>query len=341
MAVQFLRPAWTAALGVIIAGVLAMPTSVFAQLQPIPSAPVITTVPATVGNDYWIVSSRRCRECLDCGQQCAFDVWHFDCHGHGVLRSLDDLYASLVPGTPTCFMLHGSFVEWDSVLKDSVGTNTWIRSVCPDRPLHIVFYTWPSDEAPAIRFTRDVMQLGRRAERNSLYVAELISRVPDHHPICLLGHSHGARMTLATLHVLGGGEVDGTVFAGGGYHQHRIRAVLAAAAADHDWLNQGALYGRAVCRAESIVNLLSRKDLALKFYPLHRPFCTRALARIGFTDKVRQSIGPYSAKLADFDVTPFVGYGHVWAYYYQQPYIAQAISTSVFFPDVVTVATQP
>ncbi len=309
--------------------------------SPVTAQPVVTTVPVLIQPDYWIISSRRCRECLDCRQQCQFDVWQFDCHGRGVARRLEDFYASLVPSTPVCFMMHGSFVEWESVLKDSVETNAWLRNACPGRPLHVIFYTWPSDEAPALRFSMDVLQLGRRAELNGLYVADLVSRVPDMHPICLLGHSHGARMTLSTLHALGGGEIDGTTFAGGAYHQHRIRAVLAAAAIDHHWLNQGARYERAVWRAESIVNLQSRKDLALKFYPLHRPFCTQALARTGFTDHVRREIGPHSCKLADFDVTPFVGYGHIWEYYYRQPYIAQAITTSVFFPDVLPVATPP
>lgn len=308
------------------------------ELVPIP-APALTT--PVVSTDYWIVSSRRCTECLECRQNCQFDVWQCDCRGRGVLRTIDDLYASLVPHTPVCFMLHGSFVEWESVLKDSVETNAWLRNACPGRPLHVVFYTWPSDEAPALRFTADVMHLGRRAEKNGLYVADLITRVPDDHPISLIGHSHGARMTLSTLHVLGGGAVDGTVFAGGRYHQHRIRAVLAAAAIDHQWLNQGERYDQAVRRAESIVNLQSRKDLALKFYPLHRPFCTQALARTGFTDHVRREIGPLNCNLADIDVTPFVGFGHIWLHYYRQPYIAQAISTSVFFPDVVQVANQP
>ncbi len=308
------------------------------ELVPLPvSEPVVQAA----GNDYWIVSSRRCRERLECCQRCNFDVFRFNCQGQGVASSLDELYASLIPAAPVCFMLHGSFVEWESVCQDSRVTNTWLRNACPDRPLNVVFYSWPSDDSPALTFPMDVLQLGRRAERNGLYVAELISRVPDQHPICILGHSHGARMTLATLHALGGGELDGVVFAGGQYHGHHIRAVLAAAAIDHQWLNAGSRYDRAVLRAESIVNLQSRKDLALKFYPLHRPFCTQALARTGFTDHIRNEIGPHSVKLADYDVTPLVGFGHVWPHYYHQPCIAQAISTSVFFPDVVMTMAKP
>jgi len=341
---QRLPSSRTVALGFLLVSLWFAASTVTAQELELPPAPIatatqpVTAVTPTVGNDYWIVSSRRCRECLECRQRCSFDVWQFDCQGRGVARTIDDLYASLAPGIPVCFMMHGSFVEWESVVSDSQATNAWLRNACPGRPLHLVFYTWPSDDAPALRFTMDVMQLGKRAERNAFYVADLVTRVPNDHPICLLGHSHGARMAMSTLHVLGGGDIDGTVFSGGPYQQHRIRAVLAAAAIDHHWLSQGARYERAVWRAETIVNLQSRKDLALKFYPLHRPFCTQALARTGFTDHVRSGIGAYSAKLGDFDVTPFVGYGHVWAHYYHQPYIAQAISTSVFFPDVVTLS---
>ena len=139
-------------------------------------------------------------------------------------------------------------------------------------------------------------------------------------------------MAVSTLHLLGGGEVDETHFGGGPYGRHRIRAVLAAAAFDHDWLNPGRTYDRAVHRPEGILNLVNRRDLALGFYPLHRPLATTAaIARSGLTAGDRLEIGHPSRKLVDYDVTARVRAGHIWPHYYEDRELARAIAPYVFF----------
>ncbi len=289
-------------------------------------------VPA-IDHGYWIISAREADGNLGRSQLARFRVWRFDAGGRGRLTTIDEFYGSLIPGAPVCFMAHGSFVDWESVRDDSRMTNHWLRSPAPQAPLHVVFFHWPSDDTPMLLLPVDVTILGRRASRYGFYVAEMISMIPDDHPISLIGHSHGARLVVSTLHVLGGGRVDDVAFAGGPYHRHRVRAVLAAAAFDHDWLNPGELYDRAVQRPEAILNLVNRRDRALGFYPLHRPLTLAAAARSGFTPGDRQSIGPQSQKLVDYDVTERVGTGHVWPTYYTNAGIAQSIAPYVLFHD--------
>lgn len=284
--------------------------------------------------DYWIVSARQCGDGPDACRHCGYQVWHFDACGRGTASSLETLYGSLIPGVPVCFLTHGSFVEWQSVCDESLKTSAWVRAGAPGRPVHLVYFTWPSDDTPKLVFPIDVTILGNRASRYGFSLAELVSNVPNDRPVCLLGHSHGARMVASTLHILGGGESEGMTFSGGQYQGHRLRAVFAAAALDHHWLNPGRRYERSVCRAESILNLVNRRDLALALYPLHQPFTTEALARTGFSDHVRREMGPVHARLVDCDVTPLVRYGHVWPYYIEHPAIARAIANHVFFLDV-------
>lgn len=283
---------------------------------------------------YWIISARNLRGELDssCCQQ--LQLWRYTAEGRGRATTVSEFLGSLAPNTPVCFMMHGSFVEWETVRQDSYETNRWLRAGAPQAPVHVVFFTWPSDNTLKLWLPADVRLLGRRAEKHGFYVAELISLISDDHPISLVGHSHGARMVASTLHLLGGGTIDNTTFGGGPYHQHRVRAVFAAAAFDHDWLNPGQLYDRAVYRAEGVLNLINRRDLALGFYPLHKPLTTvAAAARRGFTRDDRAEIGEMHEKIIDYDITPRIRFGHIWPHYYSDPAIARVIAPYAMYQD--------
>ena len=326
---------WTGRLIVLIALAAAWAdraTAADPHPQSVPAAPY-----QTAGDDrgYWVVSTRDCGGNLDQGQRDRYQVFACDHQGRRTVSSLEGLIQSLSPGVPVCFVMHGSFVDWPTVWSDARQTNAWLRRPYPDRPLHVVFLTWPSDDTPMLLFPVDVAILGRRASRYSFYLAELVSLVPDDHPICLIGHSHGARMVVSTLHILGGGQVEDIAFGGGPFHHHRIRAVLAAGAFDHHWLNPGQRYEQAIERPELILNLQNRRDIALGFYPLHRPLTAPAAGRIGFGDADRRLIGPAAQKLIDVDITRFVRRGHIWPNYYTEPQLAQAIAPHVFFVDDV------
>jgi len=310
-------------------------------------APLPSTPPLTAGHgiavrgpcdpDYWIVSSRCCNEQLECGCPCNFRVYRFDGPGCGRLNSLDNLFASLRPGVPVCFMVHGSFVRWDSMLRDSAETYRWLRSAAPHRPVQMVFFTWPSDDTsnlvPDSVDLVDARRLGLRAELNSLYLAQLISQVPDSNPVSLIGHSHGARMVAATLHLLGGGRIAGRCLTRSPYTRQRIRAVLAAAALDHDWMNPGERYDLALCRAEAVMNLRNRHDFPLIFHPTHQLFASRSLGRAGVTLLDQHRLGGVACRVCDCDVSHLIGFKHVWPHYYNEPTIACTVRHYVYFDE--------
>ena len=282
--------------------------------------------------DYWIISTRHCKMEIDCGQACTYHVIRFEGTNIGRNSTLDELVASLQPNVPVCFMAHGSFVTFDSMLRDSAQTYRWLRAAAPEKPVHLIFYSWPSEEEGCIPQIQ-VNRLGRRASINGFYLADLISKISVDHPICLIGHSHGTRMVSSALHAMAGGIVEGKVLATGPREPRRIRAVMAAAAIDHDWLNPNERYGQALCQAEAVINLRNHADFPLQIYPLRRPISSRALGTSGLTYKDRLRMGDWNQKIIDYDVTSLIGLGHIWAYYYHRPEIAVAIRHYVYFDD--------
>lgn len=284
--------------------------------------------------DYWFASTRRCPE-LDetCCGDCPLEYYHV---GSEVCLRRSDEFAfrsALTPGVPICVVAHGSFVDWADVRRDSYYTWRWLRRAAPERPLHVVIFTWPSEGHITLVPHLDVAILGRRAAWQGLHLARFIARLPPDNPVCVVGHSHGARVVAASLHLLGGGCVEGCRLDCGVDGRQRLRAVLAAAAIDHHWLNPGERYGRATWPVECLLNFRNRHDVALGAYPLRRPFSRAALARTGFTQDDVERLGWLSAKLAEADVTHLVGCGHIWPHYYSHPEIARAMVPYVYFPD--------
>ena len=239
-----------------------------------------------------------------------------------------------------CVVVHGSFVNWNDVATDGLLTAAWLRAGKPKRPLNVVVFSWKSTGPFTVATRRlvftalpqiDAGVLGRRSAFAGLYLARLITDLPAGHPVSLFGHSHGSRTVVAGLHVLVGGQIQGYVLADPPKQKRRMRAVLAAAAMDHHWLNPGQRYGRALDAAESLVNLRNHRDTVLRIYPLRHPFSNHALATVGFTVQDRIVMGKRSVRAKEIDVSGVVGTLHGWPAYYSHPQISRSIADQVHF----------
>jgi len=288
------------------------------QLPPLPEngpANSTSSLPA-----YWMVSSRCSVQNIHeaCRGSWGVTVSERRCSGEMVASSLPELVAQLDPTQPVCIFVHGSFVEFESQCQQA---HAFYRRLAPCYPgrLQLIFFTWPSDGPRTGWFPLDVAVRGRQADFNGFHLAYLISQIPESCPVTMIGHSHGARMILATMHLAGGGTVEGHYFPYSMGANRRFRAVLAAGAMDHNWLNPGQVYCCALNRLECVLNLRNRRDSALGFYPLSRPFAHRAVARSGFTRLDYYLLGANGAKLHDADVTTAVGASHYWPEYYNSP----------------------
>jgi hypothetical protein len=316
-----------------------------ATVPPTPELQAPIAAPAAgLAVKYWIVSTRCCRQSPhQCGVSCRF-VCHAvteDCQCVPVC--FEQLVAGQIPGAPTCVMIHGSFTRMKDVWEDSECSYCWLRGACPQVPLNFIYFTWPSEGPFAIvpnnPFSTaipccDFGVLGRRADLNGFYLADLIGSLPGPTTVSLVGHSLGARTIASGLHLLGGGTVHGQARWNPADCGHRIRVVLAAAAIEHDWFNPGDRFGCALNRAECLLNLRNKCDYALALYPLRRPFSSRALARSGFTSKDQRKLGDRLMQVSELDVTELIGKGHSWPNYCRQPGLAAAVSPYVYFEAV-------
>lgn len=298
------------------------------------------SAPPPIASGYWIVASHASPQSFDdSAPTFCPSVTRYDPHTGFRPAKIDELTESIVPGIPVCVFCHGSFVGWEDVLKESRETWKWLHFACPAHPVQMIYFSWPSDRpafSPVVQF--DVNRLGRRAGRNGFYMASLVQQIPSECPICLMGHSHGTRVITSSLHLMGGGDVDGYRLAQGPFPDHRLRAVFAASAMDHDWMNPGERYDRALCRVECILNLQNRCDAALFIYPLRRPFSGGALGYTGVTREDRGQLGPYGNRISDLNLTDDIGIGHYWPNYFQRPWLAQAIRNHLFFNEYETAA---
>ena len=310
-------------------------------LAPVPqpgSAPFSVPGSALIGScdtpDYWIVSSRGAvQHRLKKREDWTLDVYHREIGGQTRCSSLAELSRHIAPGVPVLVCIHGSFVDMESNFKESAETYQWIRSAAPHLPLQVIFFSWPSDGPYTFVTPLDVAIRGERAEFNGFHVAQVIAALPESCPVSFLGHSHGCRVILSTLHIAAGGSVQDLCFRYNMGTNRRYRAVLAAAAVDHNWLNPGERYDGSIRRCEALLTLINREDLPIAIYPLHRPGAARALARVGLTERDRARLGDQACKARELDVTCLVGHDHLWPAYFRCPKIATCIAPYVYFQD--------
>ncbi|MBD3675205.1 MAG: alpha/beta hydrolase [Planctomycetaceae bacterium] len=320
---------------------------------PAPAAVAENPIPADsptaaheVDHRFWIVSSRRAsqkRDRIGCGP---LDVWTADCSqcfsncsprhiSIPTVRSPlgeKEFQHALTPGVPVCIVIHGSYVEWDRADDYSWKAYRWLKQARPHEPLHVIAFSWPSDPLTFVP-NIDFNVLGKRAALNAFYLARLLQQIPPESPVSFFAHSQGTRSVTALLHLLAGGTVQGYQLPAGTDRGHRIRVVLAAAAVDHDWLNPGNLYGRALCRTEAVLNLVNQHDWALGFYHLRSLNSKHAVGRSGFRHSDYQCMGPLAYRIHQMDVTREIGTGHNLQRYLSRNDLAAAIAPYHYFSN--------
>ncbi len=297
--------------------------------------------------NYWVISSRDCRQRfgLKRAASCYFDVFHATSNCYPRESCIHEFASSLQPGVPVLIVVHGSWVPWENLLTDAYQTYHWIRNAAPDRPLNVVFFTWPSDTVSTHLAHIDVAILGRRAGFNGHYLSQMIQHIPSQFPVCLMGHSHGGRAVASALHLMGGGEVQGKSIQAPEQRiaydvecqpelPNNLRAIFVAAAFDHHWLNPDEKYGKGLCPVEAVLNVTNPKDLALRLYAFRKPFGDEAIGATGFTRKNRSTYGWMNAKAREVDVSKLLGFRHKWPHYNRRPEISCALVPYIFFTDM-------
>jgi len=299
--------------------------------------------PDMVNDGFFFLSTHRSPQTARDGLRFCPVVSRYDHCGPFRGSSFDELRSQIVPGIPVCIYVHGSFVDMASACKESVETWRWLKNAGCGQQMQMIYVYWPSYKPLRLTVQCDVNQLGRQAARNGFYLADLINCLPADCPICLMGHSHGTRVIASGLHLLSGGSVQGMQHLSARTNGRRIRAVFVASALDHDWLNPGHKYDRALCGVECLLNMKNSRDKALKVYPLRLPLIARrAAGQYGFSNKDRYRMGYNGCKIYEYDATDVVGREHLWPYYFSSPRLGMVVRNYVYFSDAyASTATSP
>jgi hypothetical protein len=282
--------------------------------------------------NYWVISTRKCvQSTTPCDADACTEYFYRGPSGQIEPKTAADFYQSLNPAIPVCFMIHGSLIDWEQNLREGHATYEWLKQAAPEAPFQLVLFTWPSERSLGLLVPVDFSVLGRRSSFNGLYLGRVLSRVPATISVSLIGHSHGARLAVSSLHLLGGGQIDGFRLTPQQQSGPRIRTVLAAAAMDHQWLDPGQRYDKALPRTDSLLNLKNQTDVPLILYPFPMLLGYDSLGRAGFNWYDRYALGPEFEKIRNVDVTFLLGVRHVWPRFHDHPEIARMLAPYVFF----------
>jgi len=286
-------------------------------------------------DNFWIVSSRSAR--LPAGaHESSLDLAYLQgCRGGLVRQPRERFLGSLRPDRPVCVVIHGSYNYWPDVLRESRRCREWIARAAQGQPVQLVFFTWPANGYVPVAFPVELAVLGRRSAYHGVYVANLLCHFPADQPVCLVGHSHGARCVAASLHALGGGAVeDGTRLAPGLTPPHRVRGVLLAAAIDHNWLNPGGRYGQALRPVEKLLVVHNHADGWLRVYSWKNLLGnSSALGQSGLSANDHFQLADLNHKVVLLDATRMTGNNHDFNAFNTRPEFADAISPMVLFQD--------
>jgi hypothetical protein len=284
----------------------------------------------------WVVSSRG----LGCGnfdsqfEQLCYYRSCGPCNWRNSNRS--EFVAANDPTAVVCIFIHGNRMEDADCRRAAWATYYSLVQCAPEQSLRFIAWSWPSEQIDH-RPIEDVRTKAVRSGTDAHYVARFVDRMQCGSQLCIIGYSYGARIATASLHLLGGGTIDGE-----GMCQrmcmtpNQANVVLEAAAMDSDWLLPGHTHGLALSQTNRLLLMVNECDPILKRY--HFVYCGRNNAQaLGFTGLAcPHLLGDEQNKLFSLCVNNAVGKTHDW-----QRYVCASSIQSQILPYVFSVAETP
>ncbi|MGN6547314.1 MAG: alpha/beta hydrolase, partial [Aureliella sp.] len=225
--------------------------------------------------------------------------------------------ASLIaaPQMRTVIYAHGNWMTAENAR--SRGTYIYRRaSQRAAEPVRFIIYSWPSQREG--RPVRDVYEKVDRADMETVYFANLLTRIPAETPLGLMAFSFGARVACGGLHLVNGGQLEGRTGPVWDIERH-LHVSLVAPAFDRTWLAAGRPYGLAMNGMHSLVNVYNSRDPALKrFRFIDRMTSPIAAGFTGLADPRATQPLQADVRIRQFDCGPDVGTSHDEMTYYEQ-----------------------
>ncbi len=289
-----------------------------AQASPDGPAPIACGQGPTI----WLVSTRCARSPRDFD---GWQAWRYDGQ-HWQPVAVTNVCGAHAPGAVCWSYIHGN----NNTAEDAAEHGLWVlEQLVQASPLgapdSFVIWSWPSEREPGK--VRDNVQIKADvAEQQAPYLVQFLDRLGPQVRVGLVGHSYGARLATAALHVAAGGSISSIPL--GSCAPTRlgpVRLAMTGAALDFDWLVPGRRHGRALAASEEILVVTNPADSVLRLYPrLFGRGGPPALGAVGSAVPPEQF--GMAHKLFHWNVGHLVGAGHLSRRYLGTPPVAEGIA---------------
>ncbi len=282
--------------------------------------------PAPPPADVWLISSRQA-SLADCRRNQSLDVRQLDADGNWQRRELEAPWIEPVLGGRTIIHIHGYNTDVDDAPQHGLWVREQLAKAHPESlPARWIIWSWPSERATGAPLS-DLRLKADLAEEHAVFLARWLEQVPPDQRVSLMGHSYGARMATAALHLLAGGTIEELALtepACGG-PSCPVRLALTGAALDDDWLLPDRRHGLALDPAEHVLIVVNPFDAVLKVYPRlwgHRG--PLALGSRGLRETPELAL--LCNRITEWDVGNWVGKGHLSSRYLAVPAVSRGLA---------------
>ncbi len=297
-----------------------------------PDGIVLPKPPACPCGSLWVINT-RCLPDLPCCAVAPFMPTVQVCRdGRWQNSTLDEFHASAKPEQPTIVYLHGNLTNHCEALQ--LGQQVFAHvDACGCVDARRVIWSWPSDRV-CHRLWSDTRYKADRADDEGYYFGEFLRRIPATERVSMIAFSFGARATMAALHYLDGGSIDGRELSGETSPSPATppprRAILLAGALDYDALVPGDRYGQSLNQVERCFFTVNPLDPALRhYYRLDPSEGAHSIGYLGAPDP--RSLGYDSFRLEGINVSRQIGRRHGSFHYFNSTTVMAYMRSEALF----------
>jgi hypothetical protein len=273
------------------------------------------------GDEFWLISTRHLAEvpCRELHAQLQVERME---QGAWRSASLGEFAASGDPEAVTVFYVHGNRYAPHHAVEHGQLVRQRLRECGGAAPMRFVIWSWPSERMPGL--LHDCRAKAERCDLEGYYLGTVLSHLPPHARISLVGFSFGTRIISGSLHVLGGGELEGRALPGE-YVAPRlpVRAAMLAPACHNTWFLPGDFHEQALTQVDRLLVLYNSRDPILRRYRLLAPDASPQA--LGYTGLVHVDfLGPLEDRVEQWDMAPVVGPTHNEVRYFSSSFFTRA-----------------
>jgi hypothetical protein len=292
--------------------------------------------PTSCRDQLWLISTRGIHGCKPCLHNPALQVQRMECGQGWQTATIEEFLAADDPQMVTALWIHGNDVASENAVEQGHEIfHTVAGNGC--RGVRFVIWSWPSDYVPG-GLKNDAQVKYHRTNIEPFYVGQVLDRIRPEIPAVLMGYSFGARISTGTLHLLGGGAINGRTLPLATTATERAprRAVLLAAAVGRDALAPGHRHSQALGQVDRMVITVNPRDRVLRFFPALADDGDEALGFSGPSGLGRS--GELRSRVVLFNVTPYVHKHHLSSEYQRSPEIMACLRDEVMTAGAGTTA---